>query len=214
MIGLVAWISIPKEELFNSLSTEFKTDKISYPLRITGFIASKYEKNGLISRIKADELKLNPRKIFIFNIKSINELTLNNAEIDIYFYENTHSDIKEFSFSDNVLPLQNYKASLKSMGFITRGVINNLVLNIYRGDNIYFFIKAETAYINIKKSTIKLIRAIIKNISLNKLIKSKIIIWNNRKKIFKIPGDYIMLSPMEKIRGKKIEINLNFDLCQ
>jgi len=210
--GLGLWASIQKED--NSHLSSFD-EKSLYPIKITGLNYTKCEENRLMTKIKSDELKVNPRKFFIFNIKPFNEVTLNNTTIEVYLYEDTHSDTNLFSFGGDLLSVkQGNKASLKGMGLITRGVINDLVLKIYKASSLSILVKAKKAHIDFKKDETKLQKASIEGIFSNKIIKSTLIIWNEKEKIFKIPGEYIALSPMGWQRGKGIKVDLDFVLFE
>ncbi len=183
-----------------------------YPTWIKGFNASTYEGDRLITKIEADEFKINPRRFFIFNIKPFNEATLTNVRLEIHLYKGMSSKADLFSFSEGVLPLMNggKKFAVKGMGLITRGVIKGLVLKIYRADRLSMVVKAGKGYIDFKKQETKMKGVSMEDVLSGRLIKSSSVIWDDKEKVFKVPGEYIAMTPKGQARGRGIKVDLDF----
>ncbi len=183
-----------------------------YPTWIKGFNASTYEGDRLITKIEADEFKVNPRRFFIFNIKPFNEATLTNVRLEIHLYKGMSSKADLFSFSEGVLPLMNggKKFAVKGMGLITRGVIKGLILKIYRADRLSMVVKAGRGYIDFKKNETKMRGVSIEDVLSGRLIKSGSVIWDNKEMVFNIPGEYIAMTPKGQARGRGIKVDLDF----
>jgi len=183
-----------------------------YPVWIQGFTASTYQGDRLVTKIEADEFKINPRRFFIFNIKPFNEATLTNVRLDIHIYKGMSSKADLFSFSEGVLPLMNgdKKFAAKGMGLITRGVIKGLILKIYRADRPSMVVKASSGYIDFKKNETKMKGVSIEDVLSGRLIKSSSVIWDNKEMVFNVPGKYIAMTPEGRARGKKIRVDLDF----
>jgi len=207
-LGLILWgLSQKKETSFPSI-----VEKTSpYPIKIKGLSYSTYDSNRLIARIKADEFKVNPKRFWVFNIRPFNEATLTNSRLEVHLYENMPSDVELFSFGKDLLSLNKKgKAASKGMGLITRGVIRGLILQVYKADRLSIVVKAKEAYIDFKRKETHLVRAGIENVLSKKLIKSRSIIWDNKEKVFKIPGEYIALTPKGITKGRGIKVDLDF----
>ncbi len=71
--GIILWVSNQKKDPLQFSSSKEKP--FFYPIWIKGVDSKTYTNNRLLSKIKADELKVNPRKFFIFNIRPFNEVT-------------------------------------------------------------------------------------------------------------------------------------------
>ena len=86
MAGLMIFFSVAVDEPNSPASEPEQSFEYGYPW-IKGL---KYEvsgPNGIVTRVKADSLSLVARRIFLFNIKSLNEIQLENAEIEAHFFE-------------------------------------------------------------------------------------------------------------------------------
>ena len=182
-----------------------------YPIRIMGFSNSLYEDNKLVARVEAAEFKINPRKFFAFNIKPLNEATLTDVRLEIHLYKDTSSkvDLLPFGIVESLL-VKKGSAGLKGMGKVTRGVIKGLTIEIYKAERLAMIVKAEKAYMNFKNQELKIRNGSIEEVASQKVIKSKLITWDNKTKIFKVPGAYLVETPKGKATGKAIKVDLDF----
>lgn len=208
-LGLIFWGLSQRKET----ATPPVVRKTSpYPIWIQGFTASTYKGNRLITKIEADEFKVNPRRFFVFNIKPLNEATLTNVRLEIHIYMGMSSKADLFSFGEGVLPLMNggKKFAVNGMGLITRGVIKGLILKIYRADSLSIVVKASRGYIDFKKKETKMQGVSLEDVVSGRLIKSSSVIWDDTEKAFKVPGEYIAMTPEGRARGRGIKVDLNF----
>ena len=84
-LGFLLLISLETSD--QSIVSTLNKKKSLNPISIRG-IKIQSSKNGrIITRGAAKELKVSPRKFFIFNIKKFNELTLNKVTIEFYKIE-------------------------------------------------------------------------------------------------------------------------------
>ncbi|MBW2636790.1 MAG: hypothetical protein JRC86_04585, partial [Deltaproteobacteria bacterium] len=159
--GVILWLSLHEEPAYDSNHTEKKPTP--YPLQIKGFVYSSCNDRGPVYRIKADELKINPRKYFIFNIRSFNEVTLKNAEAEIYLYPDMEEKIGLFPLEGQFLKTTRSRGAPKEFGILTRGIIENLVLKIYNDKKEHLIVRAKKARIDFKKDITKLSDATIED---------------------------------------------------
>jgi len=209
-LGLIVLASVPENETSPS-PTEGK--RSHYPIWIKGLTATTFRDDKIINRIKTDELMINPRRFFIFSIKPFNELTFTNLRLEIHLNENEeifHENTNPFSLEEYIPSFRGVGNDLKGLGFLTRGVINGLVLEIYKGNTLSLLIYSKKAYIDFKKKKTDLIMCSIMDKLSGKRVASRLITWDNREKIFKIPGDYIAQTPSGMAKGKNINIDLDF----
>ncbi|MBE9504988.1 MAG: hypothetical protein IME96_12515 [Proteobacteria bacterium] len=209
-LGIIVWVSIHNKAPSQSSSSEQK--HYSTPMRITGLDASTFSGDKLLTRVRADEFKVGPRKSFIFNIRPFNEVVLTNARLEVHLYPDMPKGVGLFFLGENILSVKNAKTTLKGMGVLTRGVIKGLVLEVFKADRLRLVVEAQKVYIDFKRKETKLIDASIKEILSQKLIMSKSIIWSEKEKIFTIPGAYFTLTPKGRATGKGIKVDLNFAL--
>ena len=188
-------------------------------LRITGLKQRTYNEGKLTTMVEADEFKVRPRRqhfLFnmspiinirpIFNIRPFNEAILNNAKYEVHLYPQISTETGLFFNEKNML-----SSDLKGMGIITRVLIEGLIMDIYKDDILSLVVKADKARIHIRKKEAKLINATIKDMSSQKHITSKLIIWNEKEKVFKVPGPYIAVTPKGKATGTGINLDFFFN---
>ncbi len=195
-----------------------KSERLSpYPIKIEKLLHAVYKNNRLTAKIEADEFKVNPRKFWIFNVKSLNEATFYNVRLEIYLDNKTYSNAELFSFGKDLLSLSKESLSKKNKyelnrrGQITRGVIKKgLILKIYKIDTLAFMVKAKEAYIDFNTQETRLVGASIEDLLSKKLIKSSSVIWDNKEKVFKVSGKYIAKTPKGVASGEGIKVNLDF----
>ena len=221
-VGLILFVSVQKKtqsDTSNSLTRKYHPG----PLRITGLKQHSYSDGKLTTLVEADEFRIRPRKqhfLFnmspiinirpIFNIRPFNEAILKNAKLEIHLYpESCESEISEkaglFFIEKNMLT-----SDLKGMGVVTRVLIKGLAINIYKNEILSLKVMADKAYFHLRKKKLNLIDATITHILSQKHIMSRFIIWDEKEKVFKIPGQYIAVTPKGKTAGMGIKLDMNF----
>jgi hypothetical protein len=170
----------------------------------------------IITRGVAKELKVNPRKFFIFNIKQFNELTLDGVTIEFYKNEGESSGVDLGDLIDRFSSGSSGKSSSSktpifgatNTGLITRGVINKLILKIYDKNKLSLMIKAPAAYLNFKKNKIIFLNALVEDIDSKEIINSRKIVFKRGENVLRVPGQYVLLSPTGSKKGSGLKINL------
>ena len=181
-------------------------------IEVKGLSDSRVIGNRLLTYLQADEFKVSPRKFFIFNVKPFNEATFSNVRFETHFYPDTPEVARGTSFilsEEETMPFKEDN-NLIDFGLITRGVIKSLVWEIFNVDKLYLTVKAEKAHIDIKKNRTSLKNVTLEQMSPKRIIVSKTVIWNGKDDVFEIPGDYVALTPEGRVRGKGINLNLDF----
>lgn len=189
------------------------------PLKIMGLKQRTYNNGKLTTLVEADEFKVRPRKhhfLFnmspiinikpIFNIRPFNEAILKNAKFEVHLYPEISAETGLFFIGKNMV-----SSDLQGMGIVTRVLIEGLIMDIYKDDILSLVVEADKARIHIRKKEVKLINATIKDMSSQKHITSRLIIWNEKEKVFKIPGPYIAVTPKGKATGTGINLDLDFN---
>jgi hypothetical protein len=179
---------------------------------VKGLSASRVDGNRLLSHLKADEFKVNPRKYFVFNIKPLREATFSNVILETHVYPDMGGMVGEMSLispNEKVLSAQGAKDTFEGMGIVTRGVIKNLVWKIYSADSLCLIVKARRGYIDCKKKKTNLKNVSLENLLSQRLIVSKSVIWNERDKVFEIPGEYFAVTPKGNVRGRGMKLDMD-----
>jgi hypothetical protein len=193
------------------------------PISVQGLTVMRFKGNQILTKVTAKELKINPRKFNIFNIRSFNELTLNKVTIEFYKSGDEPSGIDlgnliyRFSSRSNgksSSSKENKSGAIKTgfreikTGLITRGVLNKLVLKIYNKNNLSVIVKSPTAYVNFKRNKVIFHNATAEDIASKEIIKSRKIVLKCEENVLKVPGHYILLSPKGFRKGRDLKINL------
>jgi|GEM_PF-3842985 len=204
-LGLLILEVKEKKRVASFKAENNKPSSFTNPLEIVGYNCKVYNGSNLILEAKADEFKVNPRKFAIFNVLSFNELTITNANLKLYSYEGIDTGMDPFSFYKNTLPTNDKeKAEIvsKELGFVTRGVINGLVLEIYRSGEICLVVKAKKVYLDFSAKEARLVDVIISEVLQKRRIESSLAIWDGKKNVLNLPENYIIFSPKGKKAGK------------
>ena len=166
---------------------------------------------------KADEFRIHPRAFGVFLIQPIKEATLVNAFIEVYLSTEGNAtqevDLFPSSFSSSLTSSSDPEAkklSMSGIGVITRLVFKNLHLNIYKGEVLTIAIVADEAFTNLKNKETVLKGFQIEHKVSRKFLKARSVTWDAREKVFKIPGEYIAVTPKGTAKGYGIKVNLNF----
>ena len=187
-----------------------------YPISVQGLKLQSFKGNRISNRAVAQELKVNPRKFFIFNIKPFNELTLNNVTMEFYKSDDEPSGIDLGDPIDKIAPhSKKTPSSSKGLdtssiktGIITRGIINRLILKIYNEKSLSKIIKTPRAYLNFKKDEVIFRNVTVEDVASKKVIKSRKMIFKNGEDVLRVPGKYILRSSTGSQKGKGLNINL------
>jgi hypothetical protein len=194
-----------------------------HPISVQGLTIRLFKGNQIITKATAKDLKINPRKFNIFNIRPLNELTLNKVTIEFYKSSDEPSGIdlgkliykfssrssgKSSSSKENKSGAIKARFGAIKTGLITRGVINKLVLKIYNKNNLSMIVQAPTAYVNFKKNEIIFQNATADTIVSRKIIKSRKIVLKCEENVLNVPGQYVLLSPTGFRKGRDLKINI------
>jgi len=212
-LGITIWIFAEKTA---SLDLSFEKELFRpYPIAVKGLSASRVNGNRLLSHLKADEFKVNPRKYFIFNVRPFNEVTFSNVTLETHVYPDMGEmagGMSLISPNEKIMSAQGAKDTFEGIGIVTRGVIKDLVWKIYKADSLCLIVKAKRGHIDFKKKKTYLKNASLENLLTQRLVLSKSVIWNETDRVFEITGEYLVVTPEGKVSGKGIKLDVEFIL--
>jgi len=231
-IGIVSYDRLSSSSFFHADSPAPaitpeppKIKNVKFPMSIKGIDAGTFRKGKKILRLRTDFLMVNPRRFPLFQIRTLNEVTLHNTKIENFLGENLSLvDVGFLSFFESLLQLGSKNKSTTAddkviktanrsrftgMGIITRGVIIKLNWHIYKEGKPYFLVTAQKAYIDFNKKKTELHMGRLENFVTKEVYKSKLIIWDNKKKYFYIPKNTFAISTNgKKVHRQGIEVKL------
>jgi len=178
----------------NNRSLHFNPGENKYPLHITGFRITRVSEGRRQSVISADELKINRRRFFVFQFNPVTECTVNNLVIENYGNDglNVFEGIDQALISGTANPLKVHQPA--DFGLITRGVVNHLLLKIFRADQPSLIVEADQAIIDFKNGEADLYNVKLTDNVSKRTIESKFAELDNKTGVFKIKGAVYTLS--------------------
>jgi hypothetical protein len=183
----------------------------SYPW-IRGFEIKEYGPDGIIIAARADSLFIAPRRIFFFNVKSINEVRLDNAQVEVHFPADPSAGLEllpfgvdSFGFGGGVR-----KKSSKPFGTITRTVVDRIDISFFRAEKLMLTLSAARADIEKKAVNPRFRAAVLTSAISGMKIISEEMFWDVERKRFVIPGPYIAQSAEDRASGAGIVVDLDF----
>lgn len=182
------WPGTPEEPSHQLDLTDLKPAGTPSPMGFTGLTFSTYQGEGLQSRVKIKEIRSAPRKLYIFRIRTINELLMNHVEVEIFQNE------KEKSI--DLLPMAEMQdrvsgaGMVKGMGRITQGHILGFTAIVKKNGQETLRVEASEATIDFSKHKMIMLNANLIQLSSHRHISSNRIDWDSKERRFIIPGEY------------------------
>lgn len=143
-------------------------------------------------------------------MKSINELVLDQARFE--FHQRPSADPKEdTTLGSGMASSLKEVASLRGigMGHIVQGYVKNMTLDIFKMDMAHLSVHSDSAIIDFNKKQTRMKKATLISHSKKTILTSDLIIWDDKKDIFYVPGKYILTTSQGKKTGKKISFPIN-----
>lgn len=182
------------------------TDKI--PMEFEGLTVSSYTKGELQSRVKIKAMRSAPRKIMVFQVKSLNELLLFDVNAEIFENEAKPAEL---------LPLGEMQKQLngvgmrKALGRITQARMLRFTATFMR-DGETLHLEAQEGTIDFRKQNTALQNASLFQAASQRRITSSRIDWDTTTKRFIIPGEYQERLGDKSFRGSGISVGTDFSI--
>lgn len=187
----------------------------SHPMAIKGLVFSNYEGDRLQSRVKADQLLVKPRQFSVFRIKSVNEVVLTNTFFEIYQYpaeKGSAAGEERFSLGAQLTSGVKGLAGLKGMGRVTRAVLLGMKMEVLNSGHPHLRLSAQNAEMSINKAEMQMENVLIENPVSGKRLISKVVIWDEKNRVFVVPGEYRLQTPGGISVGKNVAVDLNLQI--
>jgi lipopolysaccharide export system protein LptC len=216
LVSIGFFFLIGAESSRQSIVSTQNKQKHHNSLWVQGLRFQSFNGKQIIAKAVVKELKVNPRKFSIFNIKPLKELTLNNVTMEFHKSEEDPSGIDLGDLIHKPSPGSSAKSSFSKRhkfgatgtGLITRVIINKLIFKIYNKNNLSLIIKSAKAYLNLKKGEVIFRNAVVEDIDKKKLITSHKIVFKSGENVLRVPGQYALMSPAGSKKGNGLNINL------
>lgn len=243
-IVLVFILLIPLEILFLTITTTHgikkngmqarlnKTElddesQKTFVFRMTGIKSTNSKQGRIVSKLTADEIRINPQKFIIFNIRPFNELSIINATLELFSYTGDDDNNMVINF-DKFFPLNTnhgellpnnknkndsaiiFQNAANQFGVVSRGMIKNLTIKIFKDNHLSSLINAPEADIDLKNNLIKLRNSTWNDLLMKKTIKSKKMIIDFKSISILVPGHYVVMDG-SGIKGGIGDVHWNID---
>lgn len=178
-------------------------------MEFEGLTVSSYTKGELQSRVKIKTMRSAPRKIMVFQVKSLNELLLFDVHAEIF-----ENKVKPAE----LLPLVEMHKQLngvgmkKAMGRITQARMLRFAARFTREGKETLHLEAEEGIIDFQKHNTVLQHVSLLQPSSQREITSSRIDWDTTTKRFIIPGEYQERQGDKMFRGSGISVGTDFSI--
>jgi hypothetical protein len=210
-LGILPWPGADGEPVALKVGRRIK----QLPLQISEFTYTSQDQNRLVHVLHAEQLVIRPRRFTVFNIKSINEALVENARFELHLYAKAATD-NTLSDYEKVLPFNQAKRGNHRhgavVGMVTRLIANGVRVDIFRDEIPAIVLAAEYGLVEKRKPEAVFINAILKDSRSDRVVRSRTILWDEKRMLFVIPGPYVMSASGNDDRGKSIEIDLDFNI--
>lgn len=179
------------------------------PMEFEGLTVSSYTKGALQSRVKIKAMRSAPRKIMVFQVKSLNELLLFDVNAEIFENEAKPAEL---------LPLVEMHKQLngvgmkKALGRITQARMLRFTATFTRAGKETLHLEAQEGTIDFQKQNTVLQNASLFQAASQRKITSSRIDWDTTSKRFIIPGEYQERQGDKLLRGSGISIGTDFSI--
>jgi hypothetical protein len=216
LLALLDQSDAPRESEKKPPTEVRKSPESNRPLLIKMFTYKKVDEYGLNNVLEADLLEVRPRRFMAFNAKSVNEAFLKNARIVLNTYEHKKpaDELSEFFEYECPPPCIGNRladsARMDSLGRVTRLLADKIVIELYRDDQKIVILEAATGVIDKKKEGLKFFNATLRDVRSNRFIRTRKILWDTKRKVFFIPGQYSDTGPSGRFTGSAVTIDMDF----
>lgn len=183
------------------------TDKM--PMEFEGLTVSSYTKGELQSRVKIKTMRSAPRKIMVFQVKSLNELLLFDVNAEIFESEKKPAELLPLGEMHKQL---NGVGMKKALGRITQARMLRFAATFTRDGKETLHLEAEEGTIDFQKQNTALQNASLFQPAAQRKITSSRIDWDTTSKRFIIPGEYQERHGDKLFRGSGISIGTDFSI--
>ena len=223
VLGFGVWVFSQWKESVHKRS-RVVSDQIcsACPFVFKGISCYIVEKRRKVYFFKADEFKINPRAYGVFLIQPVKEVSLTNAFIEVYLSAQDDSMQEVDLFPSSMLTsaisasdTEEQKTLLvRSIGLVTRLVVRKVHFSIYKNEELTITFTADQVLTNLKNGETAFRGFQIEHKASRKIISARTAIWDAKENVFKIPSEYIAVTPKGKAKGYLITVNLDFKILK
>jgi hypothetical protein len=184
------------------------------PVRMTGLSSKTYRKDRLVSVVEAGEFKIHPRPFGRFRIKPYQEAVLRDVSIKLYAGDQLE-DLSSMNLLSMVAAGPSTSDSVKKavaahvsgQGVITRGIIEQLTVEVLKDGRTALLLTAARSAIDLKQKRLALSDVLIRRPSIHQIIRSQTAVWDQATQTVAIPA-YVMETGTKTVSGQDLTIAL------
>lgn len=183
------------------------TDK--KPMEFEGLTVSSYTKGELQSRVKIKSMRSAPRRIMVFQVKSLNELLMFDVTAEIFQNDTEQPDLLPLGEMQKQV---NGIVTIKGMGRITQAHLLKFTAKYVRDGKETLHLVAEEGTVDFLKDNTVLLKASLFQPSSQRKISSARIDWDTTAKRFIIAGEYLESRGGKSFKGSGISVGTDFSI--
>lgn len=179
------------------------------PMEFEGLTVSSYTRGELQSRVKIQSMRAAPRRIMVFQVKSLNELLMFDVTAEIFQNDTEAPDLLPLGEMQKQV---NGIVSIKGMGRITQAHLLKFTARYLRDGKETLHLVAEEGIVDFLKDNTVLLNASLYQPSAQRKIASARIDWDTTAKRFIIAGDYLESRGDKSFKGSGISVGTDFSV--
>jgi hypothetical protein len=182
------------------------------PARMTGLSYKTYRKDRLLAAVEAREFLIRPRSLWGFRMKPYQEAVLRDVRVTLYGGD-LPDDLSpvhwfpavEGDQSRREPPGQAVPAPESGRGFITRGLLERVTIDVTRSGHRILTVDAARGTIDLKRQRLALSGVVINQPQLHRVIRGPAAVWDQATQMVTVP-EYVMETGARTISGQGLRI--------
>jgi len=194
------------------LPTAMPVLQSSVSMSVGGLDLKNFSQGKLAERIQVGQFMVKPRRFGIFSVKSVNEAIFLKTRIDLHPRpcldgKDGGKDTGLLSAIDNSLQSV---AQMRGVGRVTRSKFTEFMMRLHREGEPPLQIHAREAFGNIPEKEFSLSECILQ--VGEKRLKASKALWNQERKCFIVPGEFVFWQGATRLSGTGAEVDLSLGL--
>ncbi len=208
----IAWLVFAVATGANKPTEAVALPLLQHPMDARGLVFSTYTGNQLVSRLRARQILVRPRRFSIFSIKSINELVVVDPLFESFPIPVTRHRFPQAQkgLSDQLSGCLSGLSDMNGLGRIASGLLMNLQMVFHDPSISISRVTARQGSLNFQKNEVMLQDVLLESASRKKKLHCARAIWSNQEQAFLIPEQYSIESSSGRHFGSGVVIDMDF----
>lgn len=150
--------------------------------------------------MSAGDIRIEPRKFMIFNIRPFNEAVLEDVRVEFFRYPDEEKNAGPTADAGLNGALKSLNAG--NIGLVTRGVVEELEVRFHDREELVHWLRADKVRIDLRKRELRMAGVRICDQKENREILARKAVWRESEGLIHIPGTFLIETPRGRQKGK------------